>query len=203
MIPDPKWLEALNLPLKVTIAVALAAGVLLSLDLLGWLDLGVVAPVSRTILVIVTVVFTVLALVGIVDFFMMPFHEKRKQSVVAARRAVRRAEERDARADSEARILTRLDHLSRDEMRYVAECLAKNTPTFYTYVHAPPVGVLLGKELIWTDGAQHHQDHYPFSFHDFVWRALMERKDEFLAKEAAFRDAEEAQKRARARSPRY
>lgn len=203
MIPDPKWLEALNLPLKVTIAVALAAGVLLGFDLKGWLDLGVIAPISRTILIIVTVIFTVLALVGIVDFFMSPFHEKRKQSALAARRGKRRAEENDARAENEAKVLARLDHLSRQEMRYVAACLENNTPTFYTYVHSPPVGVLLGKQLIWTNGAQHHQDHYPFSFHDFVWRTLIERKDEFLSKEAAFKEAEEAEKKARERSRRY
>jgi hypothetical protein len=50
--------------------------------------------------------------------------------------------------------------------------------------------------LVWTTGGTHHQDHYPFSFHDFVWKVLLERKDEFLAKEAQHRKAEEGRKKA-------
>jgi hypothetical protein len=52
----------------------------------------------------------------------------------------------------------------------------------------------MGKGLVWTPGGQHHQDHYPFSFYDFVWEKLLERKEEFIAKDEAYKRAEEAEK---------
>ena len=47
MIPDAKWLDALKLPLKVTIAVAVASAALLALDLKGLLDLGPIGAFAR------------------------------------------------------------------------------------------------------------------------------------------------------------
>lgn len=44
---------------------------------------------------------------------------------------------------------------------------------------------------------------YPFSFHDFVWEALLERKDEFVAKDVGHKRAEEERKKAESRNRRY
>jgi hypothetical protein len=59
--------------------------------------------------------------------------------------------------------------------------------------------MLQGKGLVWTPGGRHNQDHYPFSFWDFVWAKLVERREEFLAKEAEHVRAEEAAKAAERR----
>ena len=80
-------------------------------------------------------------------------------------------------------VLTSLDYLSHEEIYFAAKSLRSGTPTFYTYVHSPAVGIMVGKGLVWTTGGQHNRDQYPFSFHDFVWEALLDRKAEFIAKD--------------------
>jgi hypothetical protein len=67
MVFDPKWLDALKLPLKATIAVALASLALLVLNLRRLLDLGPLGAFARPVLTIVSVVFSILALVGVID----------------------------------------------------------------------------------------------------------------------------------------
>ncbi|SED42283.1 hypothetical protein SAMN05444161_3172 [Rhizobiales bacterium GAS191] len=199
MTLDPKWLDALKLPLKVTIAVALASIALLTLDLKGILDLGPFATYAKPILIVLSVVFSILTLVGVVDELLAPRREKRRQTLLAGRRAVRRREEQEQRAESRERVreqvLARLDHLSKEELRYVADCLRKGSPSFYTYIYSPPVSILVAKGLVWSPGGQHHQDHYPFSFTDYVWETLVERKAEFIAKD----EAEEAESQPRGR----
>jgi hypothetical protein len=81
--------------------------------------------------------------------------------------------------------------------------LRDGSPSFYTYVYSPPVSVLQGKGLVWTPGGTHHQDHYPFSFHDFAWHVLVKRNDEFIAKHAEFKRVEEERKKAERRSRGY
>ena len=203
MLPDVKWLEALKLPLRAMLGIALSSGALLLLDQLGMLDLGVFGPIVRPIVIAVCVVFSVLSLVGIVDLLLVPLRDERRQSRLSARRAVRRKEKEEQRAEAETRALAGLDHLSEEEIRYVANCLRKGTPSFYTYVHSPPVSTLQGKGLVWTPGGTHNQDHYPFSFHVFVWEALLARKDEFIAKDDEHKRAEEAAKQVQHRRRGY
>jgi hypothetical protein len=66
-------------------------------------------------------------------------------------------------------------------------------------VHHGPVALLCGKKLAWTPGGQHHQDHYPFTFHDFVWKAMLARKDEFIAKDVEFKRQAAAENAAQTR----
>jgi hypothetical protein len=194
MIPDAKWLDALKLPLKVTIAVALASIALLTLDLTGLFDLGPLGTFTRPVLIILSVVFAILAIVGIIDHILAPFREKRRQSALVSRRAVRRKEREAQFAAERQRIIARLDHLSKEEIHYVADSLRKGSPSFYTYVYSPPVSMLQGKQLVWTPGGTHNQDHYPFSFSDFVWEKLVERKNEFLAKDEEHKRAKKFEK---------
>ena len=203
MLPDAKWLEALKLPLRAMLGIALSSGALLLLDYTGVLDLDVFGPIVRPIVIAVCIVFSVLSLVRIVDLLLVPVRERQRQSRLSTRRAVRRKEEEERRAEAEAQHLARLDHLSKEEIRYVADCLRKGTPSFYTYVHSPPVSMLQGKGLVWTPGGTHHHDHYPFSFHDFVWKALLARKDEFIAMDEEYNRAEEAAKQAERRRRGY
>lgn len=201
--PDPKWLEVFKLPLRTTVAVALAIDVLLALVLTHILDLGPLGPFALPVLIILAVVSTAMAVVGVVHALLAPFREKRRHSALLQRRAIRRKEEEERRAQMQETALAQLDYLSKEEIAVVANALRNGSPTFYTYVYSPPVSVLQGKRLVWTPGGAHHQDHYPFSFHDFAWRMLLERKDEFIAKDEEHKRAEEERKRAERRSRGY
>ena len=130
---DPKWLDTLKLPPKATLGVAVAAGVLLYLDWKGWLDLGPLGAFARPVLILVAVVSAILSIVNIVDLALAPMRERRHVTALAARRAVRKQEEEEKLQERQKSILARLDHLSEEEVRYVAECLTKNTPSFYTW----------------------------------------------------------------------
>lgn len=202
MMPDPKWLDALKLPLKVTLAVALSASVLLWLNVKGILDLGPLSLYSKPILTIIAVVFWILSIISATEYLLKPANEKRRQKMLSVRRAIRKKEQDDRQTATEKAVLARLDHLSSEEIRYVVDCLKNGTPTFYTYAHSPPVAMLLGKGLAWTPGGTHHQDHYPFTFFDFVWAEIVSRKGEFVTKHETLQKAEIAQKEAERRGRR-
>jgi len=180
---DPKWLDALKLPLRVTAAIAVSSAILLACNLVGLLDLGPLTPYARPALIILPVVFGALSLVAAAEPLIAPLRERQRQSLLAARRASRKKREDEKRAAVEQIVLARLDHLSAEEIHYVADCLRKGTPSFYTYVNSPAVSMMQGKMLVWTPGGTHHQDHYPFSFYDFVWAALLARQAEFTSKD--------------------
>ena len=187
MIPDPKWLDALKLPPKASLTVALASSLLWLLQLLGHLDLGSF---------VIAIAAWVQTIVAILDYLTMPLREKRKLTLLSARRAQRKIEQEiEEEADKRAR-LAHLDSLSAYEVRVVVDALREGSPTFYTYVHSPPVTMLLGKGLVWTPGAPGSIDHYPFSFHDFVWEALLARKSEFIEKHVENEKVENAKKAA-------
>ena len=194
-MPDAKWLDAVKLPVPSTIGIALACGALLLLDAYEFIPLGQLSVYARPVVAIAGVAFAVLAVVRVVDLALSPLKERQKQSQLATRRAVHRKEQEQQRAEMEAKALAQLDYLSDHEVRRVAECLRAGSPSFYACVHSPPVTMLMGKGLVWTPGGEHHQDHYPFSIHDFVWRELIERKDELLKREKEIEQAEEAKKR--------
>ncbi|WP_249201216.1 stage II sporulation protein M [Burkholderia cenocepacia] len=200
---DAKWLELFKLPLRTAIAVAIASCALLALVFTHILDLGPIGLFALPVLIIAAVVSTAMAVVGSVDALLAPFREKRKQSALELRRAVRRKEQDEQREQAEGTAIGQLDHLSKEEIAVVAKALRAGSPTFYTYVFSPPVSMLQGKGLVWTTGGTHHQDHYPFSFYSFAWKVLLERKDEFIAKDEAHKRAEEERKRAERQSRRY
>ncbi|MFV8529452.1 hypothetical protein [Ralstonia pseudosolanacearum] len=193
---DAKWLELFKLPLRTAIAVAIASCSLLALVFAHILDLGPIGLFALPILIIVAVVSTAMAIVGSVDTLLAPRREKRKQSALELRRAIRRKEQDERRDQAQEAAIGQLDHLSKEEIEVVVDALSGGSPSFYTYVYSPPVSMLQGKRLVWTPGGSHHQDYYPFSFHDFVWKVLLERKDEFIAKHAEHKRAEEERKKA-------
>lgn len=196
-------LEFLKLPLRTAIAVAIASGALLALVFTHILDMGPIGPFALPVLIIAAVVSAAIAIVGIAQAVLAPFREKHKQSALEQRRAIRRKEQDERREQAQESAIGQLDYLSREEVAVVVKALSNGSPTFYTYVFSPPVSMLQGKGLVWTTGGTHHQDHYPFSFHDFVWKVMLERKDEFLAKEAQHRKAEEERKKAESRRRGY
>lgn len=198
MFSDAKWLvDLFKLPTKPKVAILLAAAALYFLFKTPAISFGELDPIIANGLLVLLVVSGALVVVDGFTWLGSPLANRRHGTLLAARRAARRQEALQQRNEQQATTLARLDHLSGWELDLVADALNGNSPTFYTWAHSPPAGTLLGKGLTWTTNGQHPQDHYPFTFHDFVWDELVRRRDEFLAKEKAFKDAEEARKRRR------
>jgi hypothetical protein len=57
----------------------------------------------------------------------------------------------------------------------------------------------MAAHLVGSPGGTANQDHYPYYVVDFVWDALLERRDEFLAKDEENKRREEEEKRIAAR----
>ena len=93
--------------------------------------------------------------------------------------------------------MKRLDYLSVREIAYVADCLRKNEQSFLAYANSGAVSNMMAKGLVGSPGGTHHQDYYPYYFGDFVWEALLARKDEFIEKDNKNKQREAAEKRTR------
>jgi hypothetical protein len=199
LLPDPKYLDVFRWPLKISASVAIASSILLALSLNGFLDLGSLGALAKPVLIIVSVIFVVQFLVGSAYELLAPWREKRKAKFITARREVSRREEAERVATARANAISGLDHLSKQELAEVAKCLRAGSPSFYTYALAPSVALLQAKGLVWTPGGTHHQDHYPFSFHSFVWEVLLARKEEFLAKDEEHQRADRVREAQRLR----
>ena len=205
MLTDLKsWLEALKLPVRIIVGLLIACITLLALYVFKVLTFEFFGEHTIPILIILSVVFGALSLAHLGELLFGPFNEARKQSILSKRRDIRRQEAEADRAERQRAALARLDHLSADELRLIADALREGAQSIYIYFHSPPAGTLIGKGLLYTPGGTYHQDHYPFTFHDFVWTELIARKDEFIAKddENQRRNAEEENNRKR-RGRRY
>jgi hypothetical protein len=191
MIPiDPKWTNIVYWPLRVSAPVAAASSVLVILTHYGVFDLGGLGSYANPLIVIVAVLSSSQAIFGIGYELFAPWREANKLKALTARQAIRRQEKEDERTAQQEKVLKRLESLSKQEIDVVARCLRDGSPSFYTWVYASNVGLLQGKGLVWCPGSSHNNEHYPFSFHDFVWEELMRRKDEFLENDAQHKAAE-------------
>lgn len=194
-IPDSGWLQALKLPLRILLGIAIACVVLLVLDHKTLLDLGAFGTLTKP-LVIVALVFTAaLSVTGIGGLIYEFVTDGRKNTALQAERIAREKELREQSELERAAVLERLNHLAPRELRYLADALREGSQSFYTYVHSPPVTTLMGKGLVYTPGGTHHQDHYPFTIHDFVWKALLQRKAELIARDDANQKREDEERR--------
>lgn len=196
MFPDAKWLDALKLPIRLKLAVAAACGALFYLFKSKTITLGPLDGLVTALLLVGVVVFVIVVIFDGLAWVAQPVAEKRRLSLLAKRRDALRQEKEEQRDQRRAAILGQLDHLSRREVQVVADALEGGSPTFYTYAYSPPVSMLQAKNMVWTPGGNHHQDHYPFCIADFVWDELQKRRDKFLEKEQAFKAEEQANKRA-------
>lgn len=192
--PHHGWLSALNLPVKIMVGIFSACAAALILDYFSVVDLNVYGweYTSQTVL-LVSLLTGCLSISSIVGDWLSSM---RKMTLLSERRKLRQGEAMEAFEDHKETVIKRFDHLSREEIHYIANCLRKNESSFLAWVNSSPVANLMAKGLVATPGGQHHQDHYPFYFRDFVWEALVERRDEFIEKDDEFeRREKEAKKR--------
>lgn len=199
ILPDVNWLNALKLPTRVMLGIFLASVVLLILDKKEIVVLGDLWTPAKAVVIILMVVSGSLSLAGIGGFIFDQFMKHRGRTLLSERRTERQKEREERRREAQEAALDRIEHLSPRELRYLAKCVRDNSQSFYTYVHSPPVTTLMGKGLVYTPGGTHNQDHYPFTIHDFAWKALLERRDEILSRDDENRRREEEEEKSRRR----
>jgi hypothetical protein len=191
MFPEAKWLDALALPTKVTGGIAVACAILLTLDFFQLLPLAAFGSVAWHVVLTAGVIFGCLFCAALIDLAFRHNAASKKVRRADARRKAIKDEKEAAIQKSRDRVVKTLDYLSEDEIAYVADALRKNAQSFQTYVNSPPVTAMIGKGLVYTPGGPHHQDYYPFSFNDFVWEAILESREDFIAKDDAFKAAKQ------------
>lgn len=194
-IPDSNWISVLKLPTQVMIGLCMASVVLLGLDWTGILALADFGQLTRPLVIVLAVGSGSISITSIGSFIKDQLMGHRKQSLFTARRELKLQEDKIKIEKAQNAALERIDHLSMQELRYLADCLKEGTQSFYTYAHSPYAKTLIAKELVYTPGGTHNQDYYPFTIFDFVWKALLARKDEILARDTENREKEEEKKR--------
>lgn len=168
---------------------------LLGLDWAAILPLSTFGELTKPIVIVLIVISGSLSITGIGAYLRDQWARRKSHSIVTTRRQLRAQEKEGERAKAQGAALERIDYLSSKELRYLANCLRESSQSFYTYVHSPAVTTLMGKGLVYTPGGTHHQDHYPFTIYDFVWKALIERRGEILARDSANEKREDEGKR--------
>jgi hypothetical protein len=199
---DPNWVNALKLPTKVLTGLFVASVILLVLDAAKVLEFSTFGAIARPATILICVVSGALSLTTIISFFIEIISAGRKRTLLEQRRKLRKAEEREQIEENKQRALDRINHLSKDELRYLADCLRENSQSFTTYVHSPPASTLMSKGLTYTPGGTHHQDYYPFVVNDFVWEYLLENMEQILAQDDENKRIQEERER-NARHRRY
>ena len=194
-VPDYNWINALKLPTQVMIGLCIHSVILLVLDQAGILALVDFGQLTKPFVIVLAVLSGSLSIAGIGAFIKDQLMGHRKRTLLAARRELKLEEVRIEREKAESEALERIDHLSSQEIRHLADCLRKGSQSFYTYAYCPHVTTLMGKQLVYSPGGKHNQDHYPFTISDFAWKALLARKDEILARDNENRNREEEEKR--------
>jgi hypothetical protein len=200
MTPDLRWIaDALKLPGKVIAGLFLFTLLLLAFDFFDLVSLPDLHALARTAVIIAALLFGALCVTAVGAVIAEAVKRRRRPTLVAQRRQIRQKEREQAEAEREAQALARLDYLSAEEIRYVANALRKNEQSFTAYLYSPHLSNLMVKGLVATPGGTHNQDYYPFYFEDFAWKALLARKDEFLAKDEEHKHRQAAEKAERAR----
>jgi hypothetical protein len=194
------WLnDALKLSVTIFIGLFFFAILTLSFDYLGFIRLPEFGSLARPALILDALLFGSLsaaALGRVIYDIWMRVHRTR---LLSQRREIRRLEAERERAAYELLVLRRLEYLSREEIRCIADSLRKREQSFFASVRSPLASNLMAKGLVWTPGGAHNQDLCPFLFVDFAWDALLARRVEFIGKDIEHKGREQAERERRLR----
>ena len=58
--------------------------------------------------------------------------------------------------------------------------IRENSPSFASWAYVSAGGQLAAKGLLYSPEVTYNTEHWPFTFHDFVWDEISSRKQEFL-----------------------
>ena len=180
----------------------MASIILLFLDKTEMLVLSTFGSLAKPATILLCVVSGALSFTAIASFIIDIVSAGKKRTLLQQRRDIQKAEEEEQINKNKQKVLDRVQHLSKYELNYLANCLRENSQSFTTYVHSPSASTLGSKGLIYTPGGTHHKDDYPFVVNDFVWQYLLDNKDEIIARDEENTRIEEEKKR-NARNRRY
>ena len=105
------------------------------LDKTEILALSTFGSLAKPATILLCVVSGALSFTAIATFVIDLVSAGRKRTLLQQRRDLRKAEEEEQIRLNKQKVLDRIQHLSKDELNYLADCLRENSQTFTTYVH--------------------------------------------------------------------
>jgi hypothetical protein len=175
-------LNAVKLPARVIAGLFLFSLLVLLADWYGVISLPELHPIARPIVIIAALGFGALSFASLCGVIYDAFVQRHKRTLLGERRKTRTTESKQKRAEYEAQVLKRLDYVSAPDIGQIAWCLRNNQQTFTAAMHSPTVANMKAMGFVGTTGGIYHRDRCPFYFNDFVWKALLARKAEFIGK---------------------
>lgn len=169
----PEWIKALQLPDKITSAVAGACGLLLILDWLDWNDLSKLGTAAKPIVV----VFLVLSAILFAASLVAKYGPKWFETAHLSRKL------RESRSYEQG-VLAKLDNLNQDEIAVLAEAVRNARTVFFLSEYDATCFGLCEKGLL--QNVQHNlmsRNGYQFSFPVFVWEEITRQGEAILARD--------------------
>ncbi len=192
----PDWvanlISGLKLPGRIIAGLFLACLAALALNGLDVIQVAGISASALPLIILGAVLFGALSLTALGGLLYDRWYERRKTTLLAARREIRRNQEKRERAEFEAKALARLDYLSPLELRLVANCLRNNEQSFTASVYSPHVKNLITRGLVMPPSGRHHDEHWPFMIEDFAWKYLLAHKVKFMGRDYENRRREAA-----------
>ena len=182
---NPDWIKALQLPAKVTGGLFVACTVIWFLDTNSTIRVDDLAFWLRPLYMIIWVVSGCLFGASMFADAWAAGVEYFKRRAETKDSASRKMAEVEAKEKQRQAIAAQLDHLSRPEIYEAAKALKAGSPSFESWAHSTGAGQLMSKGLIYSPQGTFNSEHFPFTFHDFAWEALQQRREAILEKEKA------------------
>ena len=182
------WVKALELPAKITGGVFIGCLLVYVLDRSGELVLADIGTWVRPVIVLVGILSGCL-------FFASILSDGWQASVRFWRSHSESRDKEKAETEARERALKHLDQLSEQELYMVCEAIRENSPSFTSWAYISAGAQLVDKGLLIQHQGRFHTDHWPYTFHDFVWEEIEKRQDEFLRAEKAKKAEKEKAKR--------
>lgn len=161
---DSGWLKFLEMPARITGGVFAGCIVIYAANNYGWLELNAIGTWLKTLVAVVGIIagclFASSVIAALLDLF-NSWNRVRKQK---------------------AKALAHLDRLSLDELKIVTKAIEQDSPSITWPFDSPPIAPLVGSGLLVQHGGRFPGDYWPFTFSDFAWSEIQERKDELKKK---------------------
>lgn len=181
---DSGWLKALELPAKITGGIFAGCVAALYLDTAGAISLSQIGAWLRPSIAVVAVFSGALFLAGILNELVVAFRSWRAKTIEDAAALADQSAKDSRIADAKAKALAHLDTLSEEEVYIVAKALEEGSPSIKWWLHSGGAAQLVHKGLLDQLPGQYMTDHWPYTFRDFAWQAIILRKEEYLKRSA-------------------
>ena len=169
---DSGWIKALELPAQITGGVFAACCLVYLLNETGQLALADVGEWALPVIIIAGILSGCLFVGAILAYFWRKFEKWREQR-----------EKKVQKDEVQKTALAYLDTLSEQENYMVCKALKEGSPSFTSWLHISAAAQLVDKGLLIQHTGVFNREHWPYTFHDFAWKEIERRKDEFLQKE--------------------